>query len=98
MMSFNIYSAWISSCCKFSTVANKPLLSYNPSALRYQVLRTPSGSRSRLRELLISFDYAPKLYGDTTARPAQKVTGFNSGVESATKVCIVLVLFEKGVC
>lgn len=32
------------------------------------------------------FHNAPKLYGDDTVRPAHKVTGFNSGLNVATKV------------
>lgn len=34
------------------------------------------------------FHNAPKLYGDSTVRPAQRVTGFNSGLTAATKVTI----------
>lgn len=32
------------------------------------------------------FNNAPKMYGDTTIRPTQKVTGINSGIQAATKV------------
>lgn len=31
------------------------------------------------------FRNAPKLYGDTTVRPAHKVEGFNSGLQAATR-------------
>jgi hypothetical protein len=44
------------------------------------------------------FNNAPKLYGDTTVRPIQKVNGFNSGVEAATKVCIVCGLAAEIQC
>jgi len=32
------------------------------------------------------FNNAPKMYGDTTVRPPQEVTGFNSGVQAAARV------------
>lgn len=34
------------------------------------------------------FHNAPKLYGDTTVRPHEKISGFSSGLRVAGKVCL----------
>jgi hypothetical protein len=36
------------------------------------------------------FHNAPKLYGDDTVRPQERVTGFQSGLRAAGKVCLLL--------
>ena len=36
------------------------------------------------------FHNAPKLYGDTTVRPHEKISGFSSGLRVAGKVCLSL--------
>lgn len=35
------------------------------------------------------FHNAPKLYGDESVRPADRITGFQSGLKAAGKVCVV---------
>lgn len=39
------------------------------------------------------FHNAPKLYGDDTVRPQERVTGFQSGLRAAGKVCSLLLCF-----
>ena len=39
------------------------------------------------------FHNAPKLYGDDTVRPQEKVTDFQSGLKAAGKVSLIIFLF-----
>lgn len=44
------------------------------------------------------FHNAPKLYGDTTVRPPDKITGISSGLRAAGKVCIRVCCSVPGNC